>query len=323
MTVLAPAELVERIWAHDPAVWTGADEAQWLGWLDEPLRMRERADELVAFAGEADVDDVVLLGMGGSSLAPLVLGRAFGAERFHVLDTTHPRAVARLAASLDPGRTLFVASSKSGTTIETRCQLDYFRGLGGSFVAVTDPGSPLERAEGIGRVFHGEPTIGGRYSALSFFGLAPGALLGVPGLLKAENLFATATGAGDSHDVSAQSSVTLERVEVLSGLITAELVVAIAGSAIHGTATSSNADGATFAGLVVNGVPIGADVAPNTRIDLPGVGYVVLNERLSTGDGTKTTGLTVRMIHVVLRDAVTGATTGEIVVGAASSYVAP
>ena len=177
MSVLAPAELVERIWAHDPTVWTGADEAQWLGWLDEPLRMRERVDELLAFAAEADFDDVVLLGMGGSSLAPLVLARVFGAERFHVLDTTHPAAIRRLESGL--GRTLFVVSSKSGTTIETRCHLDYFRGKGGTFVAVTDPGSPLADAEGISRVFHGEPTIGGRYSALSPFGLVPAALMGL------------------------------------------------------------------------------------------------------------------------------------------------
>jgi transaldolase / glucose-6-phosphate isomerase len=179
MSVLAPAELVERIWAHDPTVWTGADEAQWLGWLDEPLRMRERVDELLAFAAEVDFDDVVLLGMGGSSLAPLVLARAFGAESFHVLDTTHPAAIRRLESSLDLARTLFVVSSKSGTTIETRCHLDYFRGKGGTFVAVTDPGSPLAEAQGISHAFHGEPTIGGRYSALSPFGLVPAALMGL------------------------------------------------------------------------------------------------------------------------------------------------
>jgi transaldolase/glucose-6-phosphate isomerase len=179
MTVSAPAELVERIWAHDSTVWTGADEAHWLGWLDEPLRMRERVDDLLEFAAAADVDDVVLLGMGGSSLAPLVLARSFGAERFHVLDTTHPAAIRRLEDSLDLERTLFVVSSKSGTTIETRCHLDYFRGKGGTFVAVTDPGSALAEAEGLERVFEGEPTIGGRYSALSPFGLVPAVLMGI------------------------------------------------------------------------------------------------------------------------------------------------
>jgi transaldolase / glucose-6-phosphate isomerase len=177
MSVAAPAELVERIWAYDATVWTGSDEARWLGWLDEALRVRERVDDLLAFAARADFDDVVLLGMGGSSLAPLVMARAFGVGRFHVLDTTHPKAVRRFDA-LDLARTLFVVSSKSGTTIETRCHLDYFRERGGTYVAVTDPGSPLEEA-GIETVFHGEPTIGGRYSALSPFGIVPAALMGL------------------------------------------------------------------------------------------------------------------------------------------------
>jgi transaldolase/glucose-6-phosphate isomerase len=182
MSVLAPAELVERIWAHDATVWTGADEAHWLGWLDEPGRMSERLQELLEFASRLDYDDIVLLGMGGSSLAPLVLGRAFGVERFHVLDTTHPAAIRRLEESLDLERTLFVVSSKSGTTIETRCQFDYFRAKGGTFVAVTDPGSALADAEGLLHVFEGEPTIGGRYSALSPFGIVPAALMGVDAL---------------------------------------------------------------------------------------------------------------------------------------------
>ena len=100
--MIDPGELVERIWERDPTVWTGKDEAQWLGWLDEPLRMRQRLGELGELAEAADgADDVVLLGMGGSSLAPEVLRRAFGRERFHVLDTTHPRAIRRLADSLD------------------------------------------------------------------------------------------------------------------------------------------------------------------------------------------------------------------------------
>src|SRR5438034_7188894 len=109
--MIEPGELVERIWERDPTVWTGRDEAQWLGWLDEPLRMRERLDELgrLAEAG-ADADDIVLLGMGGSSLAPEVLRRAFERDRFRVLDTTHPKAIRRLADGLDLGRTLFVVS---------------------------------------------------------------------------------------------------------------------------------------------------------------------------------------------------------------------
>ena len=111
---------------------------------------RSALAEILAFAAEARgaFDAAVLLGMGGSSLAPEVLRRAFGAEGFHVLDTTHPAAVRRLAESLDPERTLFLVSSKSGTTLETRSHLDFFweltRGRGESFAAITDPGSELE-----------------------------------------------------------------------------------------------------------------------------------------------------------------------------------
>ena len=181
-------ELVERIWERDPTVWTGHDEAHWLGWLDEPLRMRERVAEIHAFTGEipGTFDDVVLLGMGGSSLAPEVFRRAFGASRFHVLDTTHPKAIRRLVESLDLGRTLVVAASKSGTTLETRSHLELFWERGGRngdrFAAITDPGSELERLareRGFRAVFSGEPTIGGRYSALSPFGLVPAALMSV------------------------------------------------------------------------------------------------------------------------------------------------
>jgi len=183
---VTPAELVERIWAHDERVWTGRDEARWLGWLDEPIRLLARVDELLDLAqvALADVDDVVLLGMGGSSLAPEVMRRAFGVERFHVLDTTHPQAIRALEAQLDLQRTLFVVSSKSGGTIETRSQADYFWERAGDprrFLAITDPGSGLEELateRGVA-VVHGEPTIGGRYSALSPFGIVPAALMGV------------------------------------------------------------------------------------------------------------------------------------------------
>src|SRR5918994_4779012 len=175
--LIETAELVERIWQRDPSVWTGKDEAQWLGWLDEPPRMRERVHELMEFAAGVDVDDVVLLGMGGSSLAPEVMRRLFGADRFHVLDTTHPTAIRRLEASIDIGRTLFIAASKSGTTLETRSHTDYFSELGGRFAVITDPGSSL--AELSKDVFYGEPTIGGRYSALSVFGILPAIFMGI------------------------------------------------------------------------------------------------------------------------------------------------
>jgi transaldolase / glucose-6-phosphate isomerase len=175
--VIETAELVERIWERDPSVWTGGDEAQWLGWLDEPARMRERVPELEEFAASVDVEDVVLLGMGGSSLAPEVMRRLFRAEQFHVLDTTHSSAVRRLEQEIDVERALFLAASKSGTTIETRSHVEYFRDRGARLAVITDPGSPL--AELSDDVFYGEPTIGGRYSALSVFGLLPAALMDI------------------------------------------------------------------------------------------------------------------------------------------------
>ena len=179
-------DLVERIWARDPTVWTGADEAQWLGWLDEPRRMLEQLDDVLEFANEVvsagAIDDVVVLGMGGSSLAPEVIRLEFAADHFYVLDTTHPKAIRALESRIDPERTLFLAASKSGTTLETRSHTAYFLERGGQFVAITDPGSDLERfahENGFLRVFHGEPTIGGRYSALSPFGIVPAVLMGI------------------------------------------------------------------------------------------------------------------------------------------------
>jgi Phosphoglucose isomerase len=174
------AELVQRIWARDPTVWTGQDEAEWLGWLDEPFRELD-----LSAAPVGQYDHYVLLGMGGSSLAPEVLRRAFGSTDFHVLDTTHPKAIRRLQDSIDLGRTFFVASSKSGTTLETRSHLEHFWEAAGErpeqFAVVTDPGSELEalaEERGFLAVFHGEPTIGGRYSALSAFGMVAAALIG-------------------------------------------------------------------------------------------------------------------------------------------------
>jgi hypothetical protein len=182
-------DLVDRIWERDPTVWTAKDEAKWLGWLEEPRRMGERIGELEIFAevvADEGLDAVVLLGMGGSSLAPEVLRRTFRVESFHVLDTTHPATIRRVADSVDLGRTLFISASKSGGTLETRSHTDFFwerTGKRGSrFVAITDPGSELEslaRDRGFRHVFHGEPTIGGRYSALSPFGVVPAALMGI------------------------------------------------------------------------------------------------------------------------------------------------
>jgi transaldolase / glucose-6-phosphate isomerase len=202
MTALEPVEVVDRIWARDPTIWTGADEAHWLGWLDEPSRMLERIDELESL--DRGYDDIVLLGMGGSSLAPEVIRRTFGISRFHVLDTTHPSAIRRLETRVDLEKTLFIAASKSGTTLETRCQLDYFMARGGTFAAITDPGTELEelaKEGGFAWVVHGEPTIGGRYSALSPFGMVPAALmdLDVRSLLERADTMAQWCRLGDEN----------------------------------------------------------------------------------------------------------------------------
>jgi transaldolase/glucose-6-phosphate isomerase len=188
-------KLIEGIWERDPTVWTGSDEAHWLGWLDEPLHIQEQLDDIRRFAESLheEVDDVVLCGMGGSSLAPEVLRRTFDVDWFHVLDTTHPRAIRALEEQLDVERTIFVASSKSGTTLETRSHTDYFwektGKRGDAFAAITDPGSDLERLardRGFRAVFAGEPSIGGRYSALSPFGIVPAVLMGADASLLLE-----------------------------------------------------------------------------------------------------------------------------------------
>ncbi len=197
----SPAGIAGRIWGLDDTVWghAGQEEvANRLGWLDIADRLRAEADDLVAFArtiAEEGMTDVVLLGMGGSSLAPEVLrlsnAPAEGFLRLHVLDSTDAGAVASTAASIDPNTTLFLVSTKSGGTIETLSAFHTFwerRPNGQHFVAITDPGSALvsiAEEHGFRRTFLNDPNIGGRYSALSYFGLVPAALIGadVPGLL--------------------------------------------------------------------------------------------------------------------------------------------
>lgn len=184
---------IERIWRKDPSVWTGADESKWLGWLE--IIERELADigKYEEFAADAaKFNDVVLLGMGGSSLCPEVLSLVFGKPRFHVLDSTVPAQVAALEAQLDLANTLFIVASKSGSTLEPNCFKQYFfervaqtvgaEAAGSRFVAITDPGSKMEavaRSEKFRRLFFGEAQIGGRFSALSVFDMAAAAAMGL------------------------------------------------------------------------------------------------------------------------------------------------
>jgi glucose-6-phosphate isomerase len=182
-----------RVWDHDPTLWKGTADtpelADRLGWLTIADRQEAERDELEAWAAEVrgrGLTDAVLLGMGGSSLGPEVIRRSFGLA-LHVLDSTDPEAIRAVGEAVDPTKTMFVVSSKSGGTVETRSHLEHFwaltDGAGGQFAAVTDPGSPLDELaaeRGCDRVFHGDPEIGGRYSVLSPFGLVPAALAGAP-----------------------------------------------------------------------------------------------------------------------------------------------
>jgi hypothetical protein len=156
-----------------------------------------------------------------------------------------------------------------------------------------------------------------------------GQSVSVPGFVTAQDLFTIVTGDADPVDGSnAVSSATLGAVQLLNGLITADGVVAIASSTVGDNTVGSNAEGSSLGNLVVGGVEV-SDPAPNTRMDLPGVGYVLLNEQRPTGDGVTTSGLTVNMIHVVLQQPILGLlgqvigykTVGNIIVGSATSSV--
>jgi transaldolase/glucose-6-phosphate isomerase len=187
--------ILERIWRKDHTVWKDdpAEITNRLGWLTVSDLMHERIGELEAFAKQAAADGfetAVLLGMGGSSLAPEVFMRTFGAAEgaleLIVLDTTHPATIRRVAGELDLRTTLFIVASKSGGTTETLSHFAHFwdaTPIGHQFVAITDPGTPLEglaRDHGFRSVFLNPDDIGGRYSALSYFGLVPAALIGAP-----------------------------------------------------------------------------------------------------------------------------------------------
>jgi transaldolase/glucose-6-phosphate isomerase len=181
---------VRRLWEKDAALWTGKDEARWLGWLDVAGRELSRVEELETLAREVSgFESAVVLGMGGSSLCPDVLSRSFGQRsgfpRLHVLDSTVPAQIEALEANINIGKTLFIVASKSGATAEPNAFEKYFFdrvGSGAQFLAITDPGSSLERLareKGYWRILHGEPEIGGRFSALSRFGMAPAAISGI------------------------------------------------------------------------------------------------------------------------------------------------
>jgi transaldolase / glucose-6-phosphate isomerase len=216
----AQEDVARRIWRKDDTLWGPAGQAEVdnrLGWLNVTEQMRERLGDLQAFAeGVRDegVKDVVLLGMGGSSLAPEVIRRSFGEQggwpSLHVLDSTDAGAVRGVQEAIDLDHALFLVSTKSGGTIETLSLFKHFWSLrsdGNAFVAITDPGSGLEKLasdHGFRHTFLNDPDIGGRYSALSFFGLVPAALMGadVAGLLHAAGIAEHNCQSFESGDLS-------------------------------------------------------------------------------------------------------------------------
>src|SRR5438552_4445682 len=190
---------VRRRWARDATLWTGADEASWLGWLGIARDQVGRVDDLRRLAEDVRREGftrALLLGMGGSSLAPEVLketfGRIDGFPEVLVLDSTDPAQIKALERKVDLAKALFIVSSKSGTTLEPNIFKRYFferarqvvgaERAGGRFIAITDPGSRLQQvaeADRFRQVFFGLPSIGGRYSALSDFGMVPAAVMGL------------------------------------------------------------------------------------------------------------------------------------------------
>ncbi len=184
---------IARIWSKDASVWTNTDEAKWLGWLDSVAAELSKIADYKAFAADAEqYESIVLLGMGGSSLCPEVLAETFGKRRFHILDSTVPAQIKTLESKIDLARTLFIVASKSGSTLEPNAFKQYFfervsetvgaANAGKQFVAITDPNSKMQEvaeAENFRQIFFGNPEIGGRFSALSPFGSAAGAAMGV------------------------------------------------------------------------------------------------------------------------------------------------
>ena len=190
---------VKRLWQRDASLWTNDDEGKWLGWLDiveEQIAQQDQLQKVAKDAQLAGFQYIQLLGMGGSSLCPEVLQKTFGRTPgfpiMHVLDSTDPAQVKFFEHQLDLSKTLFIVSSKSGSTLEPNIFKQYFfertkqavgaLKVGSHFIAITDPGSKMQQvAEGdkFRHIFFGRPSIGGRYSALSNFGMVPAAVMGV------------------------------------------------------------------------------------------------------------------------------------------------
>lgn len=190
---------MKRLWQRDASLWTGDDEAKWLGWLDiveEQIAQQDQLQKIAKEVQQRGFQHVLLLGMGGSSLCPEVLRKTFGRithfPTLHVLDSTDPAQVKSFEHVIDIPKTLFIVSSKSGSTLEPNIFKQYFFErtkqavgavkVGSHFIAITDPGSKMQQVAEADRflhIFFGRPSIGGRYSALSNFGMIPAAVIGI------------------------------------------------------------------------------------------------------------------------------------------------
>src|SRR5712672_3434799 len=215
---------VRRLWQRDASVWTGTDEAQWLGWLDIVEKQLAQVDafkKIAADVKKAKFKHVLLLGMGGSSLCPEVLRMTFGKIKgfpeLHVLDSTDPAQIKAIEAKVDLKSTICIVSSKSGSTLEPNIYKQYFfervkakvgeKEAGNRFIAITDPGSKMQQvaeADKFRKIFMGVPSIGGRYSALSNFGMVPAAVMGldVAKFLKNTEEMVKACGAASAADLN-------------------------------------------------------------------------------------------------------------------------
>jgi transaldolase/glucose-6-phosphate isomerase len=220
---------VKRLWQKDASLWTGTDEDKWLGWLDITEQQIEDIDKLKQVAADikkAAFENALLLGMGGSSLCPEVLrmtfGKASGYPDLHVLDSTDPAQIKSIEESVDLASTICIVSSKSGSTLEPNIYKQYFfdriktkvgdKEVGNRFIAITDPGSKMQRVadkDKFRKTFMGVPSIGGRYSALSNFGMVPGAVTGIDVARLLKNTKQMVDACGENTDATTNPGVIL------------------------------------------------------------------------------------------------------------------
>ena len=215
---------VVRLWQKDASLWSGTDESNWLGWLtitEEQFAHIDALQQIAADIKKARFKHALLLGMGGSSLCPEVLRMTFGKIKgfpeLHVLDSTDPAQIRAIEAKVDLKSTVCIVSSKSGSTLEPNIYKQYFfdrvkakvgeKEVGNRFIAITDPGSKMQQvaeADKFRKIFMGVPSIGGRYSAISNFGMVPGAVIGLDSakFLKTTEEMVIACGASSAADVN-------------------------------------------------------------------------------------------------------------------------